>query len=187
MARTFRDMERFAFNGWRGWVDYFKAFSRDYRQKEIAANRGEVLLLYRRLHKLVREKCYRFGLREQKRSELRVLFKDSKTLTDLQDIRLFYNIGCLVKERLESGEFPPFPRRYFDPSSVYHQKEHRNYRKYIRNIDATDYILEPGQDPPRHPFYETRQFHRDYSSDPRLVKYQTDGVQFDEEEKLLGK
>jgi len=185
MANTYRTLDRLTLNGWKGWIEYFKSYSHAYTAQEIAGNKGQVLLLYRHLHKLVRTKCYRYGLREQKRSELRVLFKDAKILTDLQDIRFCYNIGRLVQERLESGEFPPFPRRLLEPYSTYHEKDLRIHRKYIRNIAGNDVILEPGQDPPRHIFYENRQFHRDYCINASLVKYQTEGVQFEEEKRLL--
>lgn len=125
--------------------------------------------------------------RGQKKSELRVLFHDCRHLSDLQDIRLCYHIGRLVQERLEVGDFPPFPRLYMEASSLYRLKELRAYRKYVRNAQGDDYILEPGQDPPRHVFYETRQYHRDYCGSQELVKYQTSGMQFAEEEQLFGK
>lgn len=182
---TYRTLDRLTLNGWQGWLQYFKSFSQSYTSHQVLTNRPQVLLLYRHLHKLIRVKCHRYGLREQKRSELRVLFKDAKAIQDLQDIRYCYNVGRLVQERLETGEFPPFPRRLLEPYSVYHEKDLRLYRKYIRNIAGNDVILEPGQDPPRHLFYENRQFHRDYCLTPSIVKYQTEGKQFQEEESLL--
>jgi len=173
------------FHGWRGFLAYLKSFSKKEAQKQIQVTKEETLLLYRDIHKLIRENCRRYAIRESKKSEFRYYFKESRDLEDPQDYFYFLNTMKHVKQRLENKEYPPFPRRLPWILTSHQEKDRFFFRKYIWNLDKDDIILEPGQDPVRQPFIDPRQFHSDIVDDPRYFKNVTVGTQFPEEQVLF--
>ncbi|CAG9325064.1 unnamed protein product [Blepharisma stoltei] len=150
-----------AFNGWKGFIHYFKCLSsKKFRESYIESTQIERLKLYYALQKLIRDKVASYSVKEQKRIEFQGYFREAKTITDPHDMDFFINTMKLVKEKLESGEFPPFPRRLpmLTMQFLSPRKDMLFYRRWILNIDRNDVMLEPGQDPLRHPFIEPRQY-----------------------------
>mmetsp|Transcript_1048 Transcript_1048/g.1060 ORF Transcript_1048/g.1060 Transcript_1048/m.1060 type:complete len:126 (+) Transcript_1048:251-628(+) len=98
----------------------------------------------------------------------------------------FINTMKLVKEKLESGEFPPFPRRLpmLTMQFLSPRKDLLFYRRWILNIDRNDIMLEPGQDPLRAPFIEPRQYGNITQPLKEYYKWDTT-YQFPEEEMLF--
>ena len=180
-----RDISYGAFRGWKGWFNYFKSYSPSFRQKEIAKNRESKLLLYFTLQRLIRDSCPSFGMRESRRSEFRYYFKEAKLLNTPQDVDYFLNTMNHVKQRLESGQYPPFPRVFPSILSESLKREQIYYRKYVWNINKDDLILEPGQDPVRQPFIEPRQYSSDIIDDERYFKHDKKGIIFSDEETIL--
>lgn len=187
MSLNLRSIHTSHLYGWQGLLDYIKSFQKSYTHAQIHNKRSETLLLYRRLLTLLNSRCSRLALKESKRLEFKHLFHESKHLTDLQDIRFCFNVFTLIASKIESGEYPPFPRRLPSLRSEFVIKDMFHYRKYILNINRDNIILEPGQDPPREPFLEPRQFRSDIIADEEYFKENTAGFLFPEEEYLLKK
>lgn len=185
MSRFYSSIPTSQLYGWHGLLDYIKSFRKDYVSSQTNLNRNNTLLLYRRLLTLLNTNCSRLALKESKRIEFKHLFHESKHLTDLQDIRFCYNVFSLIADKLESGEYPPFPRRLPSLNNDFIIKDMFHYRKYILNINKDNIILEPGQDPPREPFLEPRQFRSDIIADESYFKENRQGILFPEEEQLF--
>jgi hypothetical protein len=171
--------------GWKGWGPYIKSFSTKSCKQESEKNREEKLLLYFTLQRLIRDSSTTFGSKESKQTEFRFYFKEAKQLRLPQDIEYFIKIIEVIKQKLETGEYPPFPRLFASILSERYEHDYICFRKYIWNIDKDDIILEPGQDPLRQPFIEPRQFSSDMIASQNYFKHLDKGKIFPEEEFLL--
>lgn len=129
---SIENLSQRTFNGWKGYMHYFKSkFSQSYRKNFVKNTRDERLKLYYALQKLIKQKCSTYGMRESKRLEFQMYFREAHTISDPQDITYFINTMYLVKEKLETGEFPPFPRRLptLSPQQFSPRKDILFYRK----------------------------------------------------------
>ena len=126
-----KDLSPIKFRGWKGFISYFKSFSASYRKREAEKHREEKLLLYYSIQRLIRESCASFGIKESKKSEFRFYFHEAKSLTVIRDIDYFLNSMNHIKSRLESGEYPPFPRFFPSILSRTLYRDQLYYRKYI--------------------------------------------------------
>lgn len=172
-------------HGWNGWGDFFKSFSRKQALRQLQSHRNESLLLYRDIERLLRRTCARYGLLHSKKAEIKFYFNESRYIEDPQDLRYFLNTMALFKDNLSKGNYPPFPRRLPSVFSPHTQRDLLLYRKHIWNIRGTDLILEPGQDPVRQPFVDSRQPQTELMNDPTYIKNDPEGTQFPEEEYLF--
>lgn len=170
------------FYGWKGIIHYLRSFSSKYSQKYISKNRSEKLLLYYEIQRLIRNSATTFGQLESRTAEFKYYFQEAKVLKNPQDVDHFIQIMKHIKGRLESGEYPPFPR--IGPSVFANEinRDRLYHRKYMLNIDRNDYILEPGQDPSRQPFMEPKQYNSDLILDKDYYTNVTTGTIFPDEE-----
>jgi hypothetical protein len=147
--------------------------------------RKRTLQTYRKLVKLALIRVPRVLLRERFLTEWRFYFKEARSLRLEADLLHLLETADLVKERLSVGVYPPFPSRVLSERSMYNYKPMTVHRKYTWNIWRNDIILEPGQDPPREPFYEPRQFTTVLLDQEEYFREVKTGKQFPEEAALF--
>ena len=172
--------------GWRGIIPYLKSFSPKYREKVCKSNRDEKLFLYYDIQRLIREAIPTFGQRESKIKEFQYLFREAQSLKYPQDVDYFLDAMNHVKERIEAGKYPPFPKLFPSILARSLRRENLYYRKYVWNIEGNDLILEPGQDPVRQPFIEPKQFSSDWIKEKDYFLENTEGKIFSDEEIVFG-
>lgn len=143
------------------------------------------LQTYRQLVKLALTRVPRLLLRERFLAEWRSYFKAAKTIRLEADMKFLLETADMVKERLETGVYPPFPVRFLNENTMFSYKPQIAYRRYIWNIWRNDIILEPGQDPPREPFYESRQFTTILIDNEEYFREVKKGKEFPEEAALF--
>lgn len=175
-------MNKEVFYGWKGFIHYFRSFSSKYCEKYISKNRSEKLLLYYDIQRLIRNSATTFGQRESRAAEFKYYFQEGKVLKNPQDVDHFIEIMKHIKNRLERGEYPPFPRLAPSVFAIEIRRDRMYHRKYMLNIERNDYILEPGQDPSRQPFMEPKQFNSDIILSKDYFANVTDGTVFPDEE-----
>ena len=176
-----------SFYGWKGFLHYIKSYSSNYSKSYISQGKDQKLILYYQVQRLIRESCTTFGQKESRTSEFRYYFQEAKNLQDPQDVDHFLEIIKHIKQRLESGAYPPFPRLFPSIFSDDIKKSRLHHRKYMLNIERNDMILEPGQDPVRQPFMESKQFTSDFIMGKDYYQNVTEGTVFPDEELLFHK